>query len=129
MAQFLKKHEKSSICQKLCNFSNNYHVFAFRSTFQEKVAKSASFREKAREIIDLANTMQLFEQTTMFLHFDELLRKDRNDPLRRCLSVHGLQRQEEDCKEKEINKKVTATFRDVFRSKVCSFVCLFFFFV
>ena len=75
VAQFVKKDEISSIWPKLCNFLNNYHVFAFRSTFQEKVAKSASFREKAREIIDLANTMQLFEQTTMFLHFDELLRK------------------------------------------------------
>ena len=56
-------------------FRTNYHFFAFRSTFREKVAKSASFRDKAREIIDLANTMQLFNQTTMFLHFDELLRK------------------------------------------------------
>ena len=71
----VKKHEKSSICQKLCNFSNNYHVFAFRWTFQEKVAKSASSREKARKIIDLAKTLQLFEQTTMTLHFDELFRK------------------------------------------------------
>ena len=48
---------------------------AFSWTFQQKVAKSASFGEKAREIIDLPKTIQLFEQTTMFLHFDELLRK------------------------------------------------------
>ena len=115
MPHFVKKHEKSSIWPKLCNFSNklpcvcisinfsgkscrkclilwkstknhrfgqifgtsrtNYHVFAFRSTFQEKVAKSASFREKGREIIDLAKSLELFEQTTMSLHFDQLFRK------------------------------------------------------
>ena len=75
VAQFVKKDEISSIWPKLCNFSNNYHVFGFRSTFHGKVAKSASFREKAREIIDFANTMQLFKQTSMLLHFDELLRK------------------------------------------------------
>ena len=75
LPHFVKKHENSSIWQKLATFRTNYHVFAFRWTFQEKVAKSASFREKAREIIDLANTMQLFEQTAMILHFDELLRK------------------------------------------------------
>ena len=72
---FVKKHEKPSIWPKLAIFRANYHVLAFSCTFQKEVAKSASFREKAREIIDFANTMQLFEQTTMFLHFDELLRK------------------------------------------------------
>ena len=72
---FVKKHEKPSIWEKLAIFRANYHVLAFSWTFQKEVAKSASFREKAREIIDFANTMQLFEQTTMFLHFDELLRK------------------------------------------------------
>ena len=75
VAHFVKKHEKSSIWPKLATFGANYHVLAFSWTFQKEVAKSASFREKAREIIDLANTMQLLEQTTMFLHFDELLRK------------------------------------------------------
>ena len=72
---FVKKHEKPSIWPKLASFGANYHVLAFSWTFQQEVAKSASFREKAREIIDLTKTMQLFEQTTMFLHFDELLRK------------------------------------------------------
>ena len=61
--------------QIFATFRTNCHVFAFRWTFQEKVAKSASFRHKAREIIDLAKTLQLFEQTTMCLHFDELFRK------------------------------------------------------
>ena len=72
---FVKKHKKPSIWPKLAILRANYHVLAFSWTFQKEVAKSASFREKAREIIDFANTMQLFEQTTMFLHFDELLRK------------------------------------------------------
>ena len=42
--------------QNSATFPKNYHVFAFRWTFQEKVAKSASFREKARKTIDLAKT-------------------------------------------------------------------------
>ena len=100
--------------QNFATFGTNSHVFAFRWTFQEKVAKSASFREKARKTIDLAKTfnfssklpclgifmnfsarnckkclipwistrnhrfgqnLQLFEQTTMLWHFDELFRK------------------------------------------------------
>ena len=43
--------------------------------FSAKVAKSCSIREKARKIIDLAKTLQLFEETTMSLHFDKLFRK------------------------------------------------------
>ena len=35
--------------QNFATFRTNYHVFPFRSSFQEKVAKSASFREKARK--------------------------------------------------------------------------------
>ena len=61
--------------QNFPTFRTNYHVFAFPSTFQEKVAESASFRQKARKIIHLAKSLQLFEQTTMSLHFDELFRK------------------------------------------------------
>ena len=57
---FVKKHEKPWIWQKLATFRANYNVLAFSWSFQKEVAKSASFREKAREIIDLANTMQLF---------------------------------------------------------------------
>ena len=72
---FVKKHEKPSIWRKLATFRANYHVLVFSWTFQQKVAKSASFGKKAREIIDLAKTIQLFEQTTMLLHLDELLRK------------------------------------------------------
>ena len=54
----------------------NYHVLVFRLTFQPKVAKSGSIHEKARKIIDLTKTLQLFEQTTMTLHLDELFRKN-----------------------------------------------------
>ena len=57
---FVKKHEKPSIWPKLSTFRANYHVLAFSWTFQQEVEKSASFRGKAREIIDLAKTMQLF---------------------------------------------------------------------
>ena len=61
--------------QLFATFRTKFDVFAFRWIFKEKVAKSASFREKARKIIDLANTLQLFEQTTMFWHFDEVFSK------------------------------------------------------
>ena len=56
VAHFVKKHEKSSICLKLAILRRNYHVSAFRSFFQEKVAEKGSFREKARKTIDLAKT-------------------------------------------------------------------------
>ena len=58
--------------QNFDTFRTNYDVFAFRWTFRKKVAKSASFREKARKIIHLAKILQFFEQTTMSLHFDQL---------------------------------------------------------
>ena len=69
VARFVKKHEHSSIWPKLATSRRNYHVFAFRSTFREKVAKSASFRETARKIIDLAKALQLLEQATMSFSF------------------------------------------------------------
>ena len=56
VAHFSKKNEKSSIWPKLATFRGNNHVSAFWSTFQQKVPKSASFREKARKIIDFAKT-------------------------------------------------------------------------
>ena len=67
-----KNHQFGQI---FATFRTNFHVFAFRWIFKEKVAKSSSFREKARKIIDLAKTLQLFEQTTMFWHFDEVFSK------------------------------------------------------
>ena len=56
-------------------FGANYHFSTFRSTFQQKVAKSASFREKASKIVDLAKILNLFEQTTTFRRLGELFSK------------------------------------------------------
>ena len=70
-----KSTKKHRFGQDFANFGTNYYVFGFRWTFQEKVTKRASFRERERKIIDFAKTLQLFEQTTMSLHFDELFRK------------------------------------------------------
>ena len=47
----------------------DYHVFTFRWTFRPKVAKTSSFREKARKLIDLAKTMQLFRKKYHVLVF------------------------------------------------------------
>ena len=66
---FVKKHEKSSISRKLATFRKNYHVFTFRWTLWQKVAKTVSFREKARKLIDLAKTMQLFRKNYHVLVF------------------------------------------------------------
>ena len=56
------KNQNMVVCSKNHRFGQNfatfrtkYHMFAFRWTFKEKVAKSVSFREKARKIIHLAN--------------------------------------------------------------------------
>ena len=72
---FVKSTRIHRFGQNYATFRTNYHVLVFRWTFQQKVAESASIREKARKIIDLAKTMQLSEQTTMSLHFDELFGK------------------------------------------------------
>ena len=114
VAHFIKNDEKSSIWPKLATFRGNYHVSAFWWTFQQKVAKSGSFRQKARKIIDLLKAfnfsmklpclsvlvnlsakrwkmwliswkmtenhrfglnLQLFEETTMFRRFCQILSK------------------------------------------------------
>ena len=69
VVHFVKKHEKWWIWSKLATFWTKYHVFTFRWTFRQTVAKTASFREKARKLIDLAKTMQLFQQATMSFSF------------------------------------------------------------
>ena len=66
VAHFEKKHEKSSIWAKLATFPEDYHVSAFRSTFQQNVAKSGSCREKARKIIDLAKTSNFWRKLPCF---------------------------------------------------------------
>ena len=52
--------------QNLQLFRTKHHVYPFRWTFQEKVAKSASFRKKARTIIDLANTCNFSNKLPCF---------------------------------------------------------------
>ena len=70
-----KSTKNHQLGQIFATFRTNFDVFAFRWIFKQKVAKSASFREKARKIIDFAKTLQFFEQTTMFWHFDEVFSK------------------------------------------------------
>ena len=62
----VEKHEKPSIWPKLAIFRANYDVLAFSWTFQKEVAKSASFREKAREIIDFAKTCNFSKKLPCF---------------------------------------------------------------
>ena len=52
--------------QHYATFRTNYHVFAFRWTFKEKVGKSRSFREKAREIMDLVKTCNFSNKLPCF---------------------------------------------------------------
>ena len=66
LAHFVKKEEKSSIFPKLATFRANCHVSAFWSTFQQKVSKNGSFREKARKIIDLAKTCNFWSKLPCF---------------------------------------------------------------
>ena len=60
--------------QNFLTFRTNYHVFAFRWTFQEKVAESVSFREKARKTNDLAKTFNFSSKLPclgIFMNFSE----------------------------------------------------------
>ena len=60
--------------QNFATFQTNYHVFAFRWTFQKKVAKSGSFREEEREFIDLARTGNFSSKLPclgIFMNFSE----------------------------------------------------------
>ena len=66
VAHFVKKHEKSSIWPKLATFRGVYHVSAFWSTFEQKVAKSGSFGEKTRKIVHLAKTCIFFSRISCF---------------------------------------------------------------
>ena len=66
VSHFLKKHEKSSIWQKLTTSRANYHAWAFWWAFQQKVAKSGSFLEKERKIIHLAKTCNFSRKQPCF---------------------------------------------------------------
>ena len=69
VVNFVKKHEKSWIWWKVTTFRTKYYVFTFRWTFQQTVAKTASFREKAWKLIGLAKSMQLFRTNYHVLVF------------------------------------------------------------
>ena len=69
-----KSTKNHRFCQNFATFRTNYHVFAFGSTFQEKVAKSASFREETRKTIDLAKTCNFSSKLPclgIFVYFSE----------------------------------------------------------
>ena len=72
---FAKSTKNRRFGQKLQNFRTNYHVSAFWRTFQQKVAKPPSFREKARKIVNLARNTKHLDQTTIFWRFSELFGK------------------------------------------------------
>ena len=78
---FVIKLENSSISQKFSTFRANYHVSAFWRTFQKKVAESASFREKARKIIYLANSINSSNKWPRF----GVLRNFLPKPWEKCL--------------------------------------------
>ena len=59
--------------QNLQLFCRHYHVSAFGSTFRQKVARSASFREKPWKFVDLAKTCNFLEQTTTVRRLGQLL--------------------------------------------------------
>ena len=65
-AHFVKKHEKSSIWPKLATLRENYHLSVFWSIFQQKVAKSGSFRGKERNIMDLAKSCHFSSKLPCF---------------------------------------------------------------
>ena len=75
VAHVVKKHENSSIWPKLATFRGNYHVLAFWLTFQQKVAKSGSFRQKERKVMDLLENLQVFQQTSLFRRFGQVFSK------------------------------------------------------
>ena len=61
--------------KKLQRFRGNYHVSSSGRTIRQKVAKGASFREKASKIFDLAKTRNVFEETTMIRRLGKLFGK------------------------------------------------------
>ena len=71
VGNFVKEHEKSSILPKLATFRANYHVSAFWSTFQEKVAKVLKGTKNHR----FGQNLQRFEQTTRFRRSCQVLTK------------------------------------------------------
>ena len=66
MPYFAEKHEKSSTWPRLSTFRTNDHVSVFWRTFWQELAKNASFREKTRNIIDLARTWNFSNKSPSF---------------------------------------------------------------
>ena len=61
--------------QNYATFSNKLPFFGVSMNCWAKVCRKLLNSWKARKIIDLAKTLQVFEQTAMSLHFDQLFRK------------------------------------------------------
>ena len=71
----VEKHEKSSIGPKLATFSNKVPCLCVSMNFSAKGCKKCLVSWKSTKNHRLGQNLQLFEQTTMFWHFDELFRK------------------------------------------------------
>ena len=69
---FVKKHKTSLIWQKTRNFLNRLPCLCVFTNFS---AKSAWLREKARKIVDLAERLQLFQQTIIIGRFGKFFSK------------------------------------------------------
>ena len=63
---FWQNSKNHRLGQNLQLFRTKYHVYAFRWTFQQKVAKSASFRKKARNIVDSAKAWNFSNKLPCF---------------------------------------------------------------
>ena len=74
-SHFVKKHEKSSIWPKLCNFSNKLPCLCISMNFSGKSCKKCLISWKSTENHRFGQNLHLFEQTTMFWHFHELFSK------------------------------------------------------
>ena len=72
VAHFVGKHEKSSIWPNLATFWHKLSWFCVWATFRPKVAETGLFREKARKIIDLAKTVNVWQKVSLFWRFDQL---------------------------------------------------------
>ena len=67
VAHFVKKDEKSKNFGEMLQLLEQ--TIMFWSTFQQKVAKSGSFREKARKSIDLARSCNFSSKLACFVVF------------------------------------------------------------
>ena len=75
VAQFVKKHEKSSIWQKLCNVLKKVPCLCILINFLLKSCKKCLISWKNTKNHRFGQNLQLLEQTTMSWYFHELFRK------------------------------------------------------